>query len=110
MTGFHERFPTLFRLREMPLGFFVSLNVAWLGIWSASLWGLRARHRAALFPLWFLGMGCIANGVAHPVFSVFVGGYFPGLLTSPVVGFLGVVLLRQLLGVTQAVESPLGAG
>lgn len=109
LTGFHERFPALFGLDQMPLGFFVSFNVAWLAILSASVWGLGVRHRATLFPIWFLGAGCVANGVAHPSFSILVGGYFPGLVTSPVVGVVGVVLLRRLLLVTRAADSPLGA-
>lgn len=105
VTGFHERFPALFGLPPMPLGFFVPFNLAWLIIWSLCVWGLAARRRAALFPLWFLGIGCIANGVAHPSFSALTGGYFPGLVTSPVVGVLGVLLLRWLLVVTRAVGS-----
>lgn len=105
VTGFHERFPALFGLPPMPLGFFVPFNLAWIIIWSLCVWGLAARRRAALFPLWFLGIGCIANGVAHPSFSALTGGYFPGLVTSPVVGVLGVLLLRRLLVVTRAVGS-----
>ncbi len=109
LTGFHERFPALFSLAPMSLQFFVLFNLAWLAIWSLCAWGLAARRRAALFPLWFLGIGCIANGVAHPSFSVFAGGYFPGLVTSPVVGVMGVLLLRRLLLVTHAVDSSPGA-
>jgi len=50
-----------------------------------------------------LAIAGAANGVAHPLMSVAVGGYFPGLATSPLIGVLGVVLLRRLLAVTQAV-------
>ena len=108
-TGFHERFPALFGLAPMALGVFVSFNLAWLVIWSLSVWGLAARNRVALFPLWFLSLGCIGNGVAHPSFSVLVGGYFPGLVTSPIVGVLGVLLLRRLLSITDAVNPSPGA-
>lgn len=104
-AGFHERLPALFGLPPMPLQFFVSFNVAWLVIWSLSSWGLMAQRRASLFPLWFLGIGCVVNGVAHPALSIVAGGYFPGLITSPVVGVLGVVLLRRLRVVTYAVNS-----
>jgi hypothetical protein len=99
-TGFHERFPALFGLDPMPLRLFVLFNLAWLLVWSLCAWGLAARRRAALFPLWFLGIGCSANGVAHPWLSLLAGGYFPGLVTSPIVGVLGVLLLRQLLSIT----------
>ncbi|MDH4066701.1 MAG: hypothetical protein OEW19_20050 [Acidobacteriota bacterium] len=106
LTGFHARFPALFGLAPMSLGFFVSFNVAWLVVWSLSAWGVAAHRRAALFPLWFLGIGCALNGVAHPALSVLAGGYFPGLVTSPVVGLVGVVLLRRLLDVTQVDVGP----
>lgn len=74
--------------------------LAWLAIWSLSAWGLAVRRRAAPFPLWFLGIAGLANGVAHPALSVLSGGYFPGLVTSPVFGLAGVLLLRRLLLVT----------
>jgi hypothetical protein len=104
-AGFHEQLPALFGLPPMPLQFFVSFNVAWLIIWSISTWGLTVHSRASLFPLWFLGIGCAMNGVAHPALSILAGGYFPGLLTSPVVGILGVILLRRLRDITHAVAS-----
>jgi hypothetical protein len=105
LTGFHERFPALFGLPPIPRRLFISFNLAWLVIWSLSAWGLAARRRATLFPLWFLGIGCILNSVAHPSLSVLTGGYFPGLVTSPIVGILGVLLLRRLFLVTESINS-----
>lgn len=101
VTGFHEQFPALLGLPPMPIRVFVVFNLAWLGIWSLSAWGLAARRRVALFPLWFLGIGSAVNGVAHPLLSVLAGGYFPGLVTSPVAGLLGVLLLRRLAPLTR---------
>lgn len=69
LTGFHERFPALFGLVPIPLRVFVLFNLAWLVVWALCVWGLAARRRAALFPLWFLGIACVANGVAHPSLS-----------------------------------------
>jgi hypothetical protein len=109
LTGFHERFPALFGIPPMPSQFFVSFNIAWLVIWSLSVWGLASRCRPALFPLWFLGIACIGNGVAHPTFAILTGGYFPGLVTSLVVAALGVLLLRRLLRVTRATHDRPGA-
>jgi hypothetical protein len=99
-TGFYHRFPELLGLTGWSLSFFVSFNLFWLAIWALSIWGLAARWRAALFPLWFLAIGCVANGIAHPLFSVRTAGYFPGLLTAPFVGIVGILLLRRLLLVT----------
>jgi len=105
ITGFHERFPALFGLAPMSLRFFVVFNIGCLVIWALSSWGLASRHRAALFPLWFLGIGCAMNGVAHPLLSVLAGGYFPGLVSSPVVGVLGIFLLGRLHAITRSVDS-----
>jgi len=109
LTGFHEQFPALFGLAPISVEVFAGFNVAWLAIWSLSIWGLTALRRPALFPLWFLGIGCALNGVAHPALSVFTQGYFPGLVTSPLVGVLGVLLLRRLHAVTRAVDQTPGA-
>ncbi len=101
-TGFRERFPELLGLAPWSSRFFVSFNLFWLAAWGLSLPGLAARRRVALFPLWFLAIAGLANGVAHLVFSARVGGYFPGLFTSPLVGILGLLLMRRLLQITAA--------
>jgi hypothetical protein len=101
-TGFRERFPELLGLAPWSPRFFVSFNLFWLAVWAQSLRGLAARRRLALFPLWFLALAGVANGVAHPLLAARVGGYFPGLFTSPLVGVAGLVLLRRLLRLTAA--------
>jgi hypothetical protein len=103
-TGFHQRFPPVLGLAPWPPGFFLCFNLVWLAVWAASAWGLAARRRAALFPLWFLAVAGVANGVAHPLLSIRAGGYFPGLVTSPLVGIAGVLLFRQLLAITGGTE------
>jgi hypothetical protein len=100
-TGFHHRFPELLGLAPWPLSFFVVFNLVWLLIWSASVWGVTARLPSALFALWFLSLASTANGVAHPLFALGVGGYFPGLVSAPVIGVLGVLLFRCLLRITR---------
>jgi hypothetical protein len=99
-TGLRERLPALFDQDPMSAWFFVTFNLAWLVIWSLSVWGLAARRRVALFPLWFLGIAGVGNGLAHPMMAVTAGGYFPGLLTAPLVGVLAFLLMRRLLGLT----------
>ncbi len=100
LAGFHERFPAIFGLPAIPRGLFVAFNVVWILVWLLSARALAALPRAALFPLWFLAIGCLVNVVAHPALSILEGGYFPGLATSPVVGLLGVMLVRSLIGIT----------
>ena len=96
VTGFHERFPGLFGLREMPFSFFVLFNLVWLGIWIVSIRGLRAGRPAAFFAAWFLAIAGALNGIAHPLLAMAAGGYFPGLLSSPLIGVAGVWLWLRL--------------
>ncbi len=96
-TGLHERLPAVFGLPPISLPLFVSVNLAWLGIWALSVWGLARRVHVALFPLWFLAaVADVANGLLHPLLALNVGGYFPGLTTSPLMAAVGVLLLGQL--------------
>jgi hypothetical protein len=105
-TGFHRRFPAQLGLVEWSTGFFVWFNVAWLVAWALAARGLIERRRLALFPLWFLGIAGVANGIAHPALSLRTGGYFPGLVTSPLVGVGGAILLRRLVLLTAEREPP----
>jgi hypothetical protein len=100
LTGFPARFPPVFGLAAWPAGFFVTFNIAWLAIWVVSVAAAQPRRRLPLFPLWFLGLASAANGVAHPFLAVRSGGYFPGLLTSPIVGVTGLLLIRALARAT----------
>ena len=64
------------------------------------MWGLARRWQVALFPLWFLGVAGVANGLFHPLLALDAGGYFPGLVTSLLVAAVGLLLLAQLARVT----------
>ena len=99
-TGFHERFPAAFGLDPLSFSLFVAFNLAWLAIWMASVWAMARRHSIALFPLWFLGVAGVVNGIAHPLLALAAGGYFPGLATSPVVGVACGFLLFRLARAT----------
>ena len=101
VTGFNQRFPALFGLPAIPLFVFVTFNLLWLGIWVASVPGLRSSRSVAFFAAWFLAIAGILNGIAHPLLSAAAGGYFPGLVTSPVVGIAGVLLWIKLASATR---------
>ena len=100
VTGFETRFPVLLGLGAWPETFFVSFNLTWLVIWAAALVTV-GRFRVALFPLWFLAIAAMANGIFHPLAAVAVHGYFPGLLTAPLLGLAGVPLFARLMRFTQ---------
>ena len=95
-TGFHARFPALLGLDPMPLSFFVPFNLAWIVIWIVSIPFLRRGRRPAFFAAWFIAIGGMLNGLAHPMMAFASGGYFPGLITSPIIGLAGVILWQRL--------------
>ena len=103
-TGFHARFPALLGLDPMPLWFFVPFNLAWIAIWIVSVPYLRLGRKPAFFAAWFIAIGGMLNGVAHPIMAIASGGYFPGLVTSPVIGLAGLVLWRRLLRATARID------
>ena len=99
-TGFHDLFPRVLGLAPWPARFFLVFNVVCLAVWSVAVIGLRAGYRAAFFPAWFLALAGMVNGIAHPLLAVIASGYFPGLLTSPLVGVAGLMLWRRLITAT----------
>jgi Protein of unknown function with HXXEE motif len=101
-TGFHDRFPPVLGLAPWPAEFFLAFNVAWLVAWSVALVGMRAGYRVAFFPAWFLALAGMVNGLAHPLLALQARAYFPGLLTSPLVGLAGLVLWNRLMAATES--------
>ena len=100
-TGFHERFPALMGLPAMSFPLFLGFNLAWLGIWCASVPGVRAGRPLAYFAAWFLAIAGVLNGVGHPAFAIAVGGYFPGLFTSPLIALAAAWLAVCLLSASE---------
>lgn len=103
-TGFHVRFPALIGLDPMPLSFFVTFNLVWLAIWIISIPFLQVGRTPAFFAAWFLAIAGMLNGVAHPMMAISSDGYFPGLITSPVVGIAGVLLWQRLRTATSKLD------
>jgi hypothetical protein len=99
-SRFYVVFPETLGLAPWSATFFVPFNVAWLAVWIASIAMLSRHPRAAVLPLWFLAIASIANGIVHPLLALVAGAYFPGLWTSPLVGVVGIWLLRALFGAT----------
>lgn len=100
-TGFYVEFPALFGLAPWPVTFFVAFNVTMLVIWAMCAVLLQALPRISLFPLWFLAIAAIANGIVHPLLSLDVGAYFPGLWSSPLVAVFGLLLMQSLAAFTR---------
>jgi protein-S-isoprenylcysteine O-methyltransferase Ste14 len=101
-TGFYIAFPSSLGLAPWPASFFVTFNVVWLAIWIAAGIGLRAGNHVAHAPVWFLAIAAIANGVAHPLLAIRAGGYFPGLISSPLLAVGGILLWRRMMEITES--------
>ncbi|MEQ8857548.1 MAG: HXXEE domain-containing protein [Pseudomonadales bacterium] len=84
----------------MPLSVFVGFNLVCIGLWIAAIPGLRSASPWALGAAWFLAIAGVMNGIAHPLLAVAAGGYFPGLVSSPLIGVAGLVLWRRLRAAT----------
>jgi hypothetical protein len=95
-TGFYRLFPTSLGLAPWSPRFFLVFNLTWLGIWVWAAFAVRTRSRAAYFAIWFFALAAILNGVAHPVLAIRAGGYFPGLVSAPFLGVVGVWLCVRL--------------
>lgn len=106
LTGFPGRLGDLFGLPGMPLWFFVGFNVLWIGIWIASVRGIRSGRAVAFFAAWFLAIAGMINGIAHPLMAVAGGGYFPGLVSSPLIAGVCVWLWVRLLRATRTGAMP----
>lgn len=102
VARFQDRFPSLLGLPPWSANFFVVFNLIWLSVWILSAIGMQRAYKFALFPVWFFAIAAIANGIGHPILAVIAHGYFPGLITSPVVGLVGVVLLFRLRALTKS--------
>ena len=101
ITKFYVEFPQFLGLSTWTSEFFVVFNLVWLAIWVLSAIALRAGMGIALFPIWFFAIAMTANGIAHPILALGARAYFPGLVTSPAVGIVGVLLWARLLAATQ---------
>ena len=77
---------------------FVGLNVV-LGAFGAWCYFFPVRRRWALAQalLWLWAIVEVINGIAHPVWSIWSGGYTPGVATAPLLLFLAAYLGRQLM-------------
>jgi hypothetical protein len=82
--------------QDLERGFLI-FNVALVafGIWCF-LWPLR-RHWAVAPAMAWLWVGIeLVNGIGHPLWSLTLRAYTPGVATAPLLLVLAVILARQL--------------
>lgn len=94
VTGFHRALPRLVGY-EWTSAQFVAFNASWFAVFVISLFGVRRGVRLAYLPLFFFAVGGgLLNGIGHVALALMRGGYFPGLVTAPLMFAAGVAILR----------------
>lgn len=85
--------------RDLERGFLV-LNVALVafGAWCF-IWPVRREWPTATVLAWVWVAIEVINGVGHPLWSLRIGGYTPGVATAPVLLVVALYLGRQLLAI-----------
>lgn len=81
-----------------PATGFIIFNIAFdaFGFWCY-LWPVRRGWPSAVPLMWFWVVIETTNGIVHPAFSIAVGGYTPGLVTSLALLPLALLLWRRLV-------------
>jgi hypothetical protein len=93
---FHIIFPGFFGYTWSG-GRYITFNLIYLFLFSAAAWGAVRNVRPAFLIVWFFTLiAGIGNGIFHPLVSVYQGGYFPGLVSSPLLLIIGILLFREL--------------
>jgi Protein of unknown function with HXXEE motif len=76
---------------------FLLINVALVafGVWCF-VWPIRRDWPTAVSLAWIWVTIEVINGVGHPLWSLRMGGYTPGVATAPVLLVIALYLARQL--------------
>jgi len=104
-TGFRIQFPVLYGGTPYSDNLFVIFNMISYFVFAvACLLVFTKQVRFLLVPvLFFVIYGAIGNAISHTWWSLYLGAYFPGLVTAQVYWLLGPLALYRLLGEGKAV-------
>lgn len=96
--GFHLRITEL--MAGMPpfnVNVFVAFNMIAYCLFLLAGFGMYKGVKFPMIIVWFFVIGgVVGNAVWHPLMSLRVGGYFPGLVTSFAYWIVGPILLKRL--------------
>jgi uncharacterized protein with HXXEE motif len=110
-TGFRYRWPVeIFGTHPYGDRQYVAINALSYAVFLAGgVALLKRRPEFSLPAVFFAVMGVMYNGVQHPIYSLMVKGYFPGLWTGLIDLAMGPLLLRRLFASAEScsVESQL---
>jgi Protein of unknown function with HXXEE motif len=84
--------------QNLRLGFIIfNLSLIAFGVWCC-LWPVRRGTPPLAVVTWFWIVIELINGVGHPIWSIGLMRYTPGVATAPVLLILAIALARQALG------------
>jgi len=95
-TGFQREFPALIGTNEWTDIRFVAFNMVHYSLFLVSAVALVKGVRPLTYFASFFIIAMLVNGIGHPLLGLWVGGYFPGLLTGWGSLVWAVLTLRQL--------------
>jgi len=90
------RFASELVSNDLATGFLI-LNVLLIlfGIWCY-IARVRKNHPSAKFWIWPWIIIELGNGIAHPVLAILRGGYFPGVITAPILLLIAIYLAVKM--------------
>jgi Protein of unknown function with HXXEE motif len=99
-TGFRTQFPLLYGGLPYTDNLFVSFNMLSYFVFTVGCLLLFTRQlRFLLVPvLFFVIYGALGNAISHTWWSLYLRGYFPGLVTAQAYWVLGPLVLYRLVG------------
>jgi hypothetical protein len=99
-TGFRTSFPLLYGGTPYSADLFVTFNMVSYFIFTlACILVFTKGFRFLLVPaMFFIIYGAIGNAIAHSWWSLYLGAYFPGLVTAQIYWLVGPFLLYKLVG------------
>lgn len=97
ITGFNYKFPKLFNSPEYPLNTFVVFNMlAYFMFIMGAILIYKKIKPPMMIPLFFIMYGVIGNAIAHVIFCIVVGGYFPGIYTALIYWIVGPIIIKRI--------------
>ena len=94
------RFVSSLLSNDLAIGFLLfNAGLVMFGLWCWAV-PVRSDRHAAIGLVWFWTILELGNGIGHSAFALSRGGYFPGLLTAPLLlvfsAWLAVLQARKV--------------
>jgi len=103
IAGFNSKFPLLFDAPEYPIDNFVAFNMfAYFMFTLGAIMIFKKIKPPMIIPLFFVMYGIAGNAVAHVIFCIIVGGYFPGIYSALMYWIIGPIIIKRIWNETRS--------